>query len=75
MNATPGLGITHHEHCWTYHLDCANEEIVRLRNRLAAVRALANQIDAELDALPPTMTRGLGQRVTVRIREAMGEPT
>lgn len=70
---TPGL-TTHHEHCWTYHLDCANEEIVRLRNRVAAVRSLADQIDAELDALPAAMTNGLGQRVTVRIREAIGEP-
>lgn len=75
--ATPRPGATHHDRCWAYHLDCAQEEIVRLRNQVAAVINLADVIDAELDALEDSYGIVLEPplRVTVRIREAIGDPT
>jgi hypothetical protein len=75
MTTTARPGVTHHDRCWTYHLDCANAEITRLRNRLAAVSALCDQIDNELDAVTDGLGVDTSTRVTHRFRAAMGDPS
>lgn len=70
---TPRPGLTHHDRCWAYHLDCANMEITRLRNRLAAVRYLCDQVDAELDAVTDGLGVDTSTRVTHRFRAAIGD--
>ena len=82
---TPRPGLTHHEHCWTYHLDCANEEIVRVRNRLAAVRSLCDRRDADHAEYARriqsgelvTLDRFIGPaQLDVRdVRQAIGDPS